>query len=143
MSKKASAANDSPMSLESGPKKLLPRSKPTPEKPSIIGPLKETGTLDPRHEQISRRLILAARTHQLYAHKYDKLGKDQLRMLFIKPSRDVDAELVVRLETMTYEELKNKTEYEALSYHVSSSLIAQFLHLVYSGLVFHFQRSLK
>jgi hypothetical protein len=134
MSKDPSTANGRPISLESGPKKLLPRSKPTPEKPSLIGPLKETGTLDPRHEQISRRLIHAARTHQLYFHKYDKLSEEQLRMLFIKPSRDADAELVVRLETMTYEELKNRTEYEALSYHVSSSLNAPFLHLVYSGL---------
>jgi hypothetical protein len=122
MYRATTAVNARSTSPEPGPKRLLPRSKPTPEKPPSTGPLKEIESPDPQRDMIWRKLRGAAKNYQLYAHKYEKLSENQLRILFVKPSRDPDAELVARLETLTYDELKQKTEYEALSYHVSGSL---------------------
>jgi hypothetical protein len=99
--------------------KLVPRSQPTGEKKTQNGPLKEPGSIDSAKEAaLGLRLFEAAQTRKLQIHTYDILEDDQLRILIVRPADHPSADIIVKLETLTFNDLKEQYEFEALSYHV-------------------------
>ncbi|KAI9697116.1 MAG: hypothetical protein M1820_007931 [Bogoriella megaspora] len=89
----------------------LPKgARPTRERKLSYGAAKEPRT---RPSKL-RELVLKSR-HLFY--RYDKLKPDQVRLLFLEPATEIDAEIYVEVHTVNLEYLKNNRTWQALSYH--------------------------
>jgi heterokaryon incompatibility protein (HET) len=97
--------------------KLVTTVKPSSEQKIQLGPLDEPRSNSAKDKPLGRKLVEAAWRKRLQIHKYDVVRADQLRLLIIKPAQDPTAEVEVRLVSLTYDELEEYYEYQALSYH--------------------------
>ena len=96
--------------------KLPPGEKPTAEKRERHGPRKEPSSpTSNRPRTVGERFLQAAKKSKLLS--YDKLKEGQIRILIVNPAEDPKAQILVLLDTVSFEDLPQTYEFEALSYH--------------------------
>ncbi|OCL09117.1 hypothetical protein AOQ84DRAFT_431442 [Glonium stellatum] len=92
------------------------REKPTAERRERHGPRKEPSSpTSDKPQTVEERILQAAKKSKLLS--YDKLKEGEVRILIIHPAEDPKAEILVALETLSFEDLSESYEFEALSYH--------------------------
>lgn len=90
--------------------------KPTAERRERHGPRKEPSSpTSDKPQTVEERILQAAKKSKLLS--YDKLKEGEVRILIIHPAEDPKAEILVALETLSFEDLSESYEFEALSYH--------------------------
>ncbi|KAI1316977.1 heterokaryon incompatibility protein-domain-containing protein [Xylariaceae sp. FL0255] len=102
------------------------RAAPTGEKRSLL----KYGEPSPRRNKQDTRDKLRAAVWKAKTalYKYDKIMKDQVRLMLLQPSPDPEAELHAKLVTVSIEDLE-EINYEALSYHWGDSIADNPIYL--------------
>jgi hypothetical protein len=100
-------------------RKLPVNITPTPVKRHKVLP-RDAAPLSPTKGSLRDKLWEVAWRARLKLYKYKKIGLDEVRVLYLKPSQDPAAEIIVEAHTMTLEELESTHEFAALSYHWGS-----------------------
>ena len=98
--------------------KLIPGAIPTGETKLRNGLIDESADVESaKYQPLGKRLLEAAQTKRLNVHSYDKLKGEQIRVIIVKPAEDPSSDMVVDIQTLSFEELEELYHYEALSYH--------------------------